>query len=72
MRNKGIDKAISAGASILFVGLIESPDANYIALAALTVGLYEACLWVCRIARKEAYKSRKRHYITVSKVNGKR
>lgn len=65
-RNKGTDKALSAGASILFVGLIQSSDANHVALAALTVGLYEVCLLACRIARREANKDRKRHYITVS------
>lgn len=69
MKNKGIDKVMSAAGVVLFVGLIQAPDAPFWALASLAVGLYEISLWVCRIARKEAKKSRKRRYITATRFD---
>jgi len=72
MRNKGIDKVMSAAGVVLFVGLIQAPDAPFWALASLAVGLYEISLWVCRIAHKEAKKSRKRRYITATRFDMER
>jgi Sec-independent protein secretion pathway component TatC len=69
MKNKGIDKVMSAAGVVLFVGLIQAPDAPFWALASLAVGLYEISLWACRIAHKEAKKSRKRRYITATRFD---
>ena len=71
MKNRGMDKAISAAGVILFVGLIQT-EAPYWVLLTLGLILYEICLWVCRIAHKEARKSRNRHYITATKLDMER
>lgn len=71
MKNRGLDKAISAAGVVLFVGLIRT-EAPFGVLATLTVVLYEICLWVCRIAHKEAKKSRKRRYITATRFDMER
>ena len=71
MKNRGIDKVVSAAGVVLFVGLIRT-EAPFGVLATLTVVLYEICLWACRIAHKEARKSRRRHYITATKLDMER
>ena len=71
MKNRGIDKVVSAAGVILFVGLIRT-EASFGGLAALTLVLYEICLWVCRIAHKEARRNRRRHYITATKLDMER
>ena len=72
MRNKGIDKVMSAAGVVLFVGLIQAPDAPFWALASLAVGLYEIGLWCCRIARQEAKRQRKNKYIVVRQKDAER
>ena len=71
MKNRGLDKAISAAGVVLFVGLIRT-EASFGVLATLTLVLYEICLWTCRIARKEAKRNRRRHYITATKLDMER
>lgn len=71
MRKRVIDKGISAAGTILFVGLIQT-DAPAWQLIVLALFIYEMSLWVCRIARREAKKNRRKHYITVSKIDAER
>lgn len=68
---KAIDKGMSAAGAILFVGLIQT-DAPTWSLVVLTLVMYEIAQWCCRIARKEAKKQRRKHYITVSKIDAER
>lgn len=68
---KAIDKGMSAAGTILFVGLIQT-DAPTWSLVVLTLVMYEIAQWCCRIARKEAKKQRRKHYITVSKIDAER
>lgn len=73
MRNKMIDKALSAAMVAMFVGLIQSnTEPPFWALAGISIGLYECCLSACRIARKQAKKERRRRYITATKIDMKR
>lgn len=73
MKNKGVDKGLAAAGTIMFVGLIQTgAEPPFWFLAALSLALYEVCLWCCRIARKEAYQERKSQYIAINKLNGKR
>lgn len=73
MKNKGFDKVISAGATVMFVGLIQTAsEPPFWALAGLSIGLYECCLMACRIARKQARKQRRRHYITATRFDMER
>lgn len=71
MKNRGMDKVVSAAGVILFVGLIRT-EASFVVMATLTVVLYEICLWACRIAHKEVRKSRRRQYITATKLDMER
>ena len=68
---KVIDKGISAAGAVLFVGLIKT-DAPTWSLVVLTLVMYEIAQWCCRIARREAKKQRRKHYITVSKIDAER
>ena len=68
---KVIDKGMSAAGAVLFVGLIKT-DAPTWSLVVLTLVMYEIAQWCCRIARKEAKKQRRKHYITVSKIDAER
>jgi len=68
---KAIDKGMSAAGAVLFVGLIKT-DAPTWSLVVLTLVMYEIAQWCCRIARKEAKKQRRKHYITVSKIDAER
>ena len=68
---KGIDKGISAAGAILFVGFIQT-DAPTWSLVVLTLVMYEIAQWCCRIARREAKRQRRKHYITVSKIDAER
>ena len=68
---KAIDKGISAAGTLLFVGAIQT-DAPAWTLMILALVIYEVAQWCCRIARKEAKKQRRRHYITVSKIDAER
>ena len=68
---KAIDKGISAAGAILFVGLIQT-DAPTWSLVVLTLVMYEIAQWCCRIARREAKRQRRKHYITVSKIDAER
>ena len=71
MRKRVIDKGISAAGTILCVGLIQT-DAPAWQLIVLALFMYEMALWCCRIARREAKKNRKKHYITVSRMDAQR
>ena len=71
MKKRGIDKAISAAGTILFVGLIQTTAPAW-SLVILTLAVYEIAQWCCRIARREARKSRRKRYITVSKRDAER
>lgn len=68
---KAIDKGMSAAGAILFVGLIQT-DAPAWSLVALALVIYEVAQWCCRIARKEARRNRRNHYITVTKRDAQR
>ena len=68
---KAVDKGISAAGAILFVGLIQT-DAPTWSLVVLTLVMYEIAQWCCRIARREAKRQRRKHYITVSKIDAER
>ena len=71
MKKRGIDKGISAAGAILFVGLIQT-DAPAWCLVVLTLIVYEIAQWCCWIARRETRKSRKRRYITASRIDAER
>lgn len=71
MKKRGIDKGISAAGTILFVGLIQT-TAPVWSLVILALIVYEIMQWCCRIARREARKSRRKRYITVSKRDAER
>lgn len=67
------DKMIAGASTIGFMALVStnsSPKMWQIALIALA--LYEVALMAVKIARKQAYKARKRRYITVSQINARR
>lgn len=68
---KVIDKGMSAAGAVLFVGLIQT-DAPAWSLVVLTLVMYEIAQWCCRIARREAKRQRRKHYITVSKIDAER
>lgn len=68
---KAIDKGMSAAGAVLFVGLIQT-DAPTWSLVVLTLVMYEMAQWCCRIARREAKRQRRKHYITVSKIDAER
>ena len=68
---KAIDKGISAAGAVLFAGLIQT-DAPTWSLVVLTLVMYEIAQWCCRIARREAKRQRRKHYITVSKIDAER
>ena len=68
---KVIDKGMSAAGAVLFVGLIKT-DAPTWSLVVLTLVMYEIAQWCCRIARREAKRQRRKHYITVSKIDAER
>jgi len=68
---KVIDKGMSAASAVLFVGLIKT-DAPTWSLVVLTLVMYEIAQWCCRIARREAKRQRRKHYITVSKIDAER
>ena len=68
---KVMDKGISAAGTLLFVGAIQT-DAPAWSLVILALVIYEVAQWCCRIARKEARKNRKKHYITVTKRDAQR
>ena len=68
---KVMDKGISAAGTLLFVGAIQT-DAPAWTLVILALVIYEVAQWCCRIARKEARKNRKKHYITVTKRDAQR
>ena len=71
MKKRGIDKAISAAGTILFVGLIQTTAPAW-SLVILALAVYEIMQWCCRIARRKAWKSRRKRYITVSKRDAER
>ena len=68
---RGIDKGISAAGTILFVGAIQTTAPAW-SLVILALIVYEIMQWCCRIARREARKSRRKRYITVSKRDAER
>lgn len=61
-----VDKGISAAGTILFVGLIQTTAPAW-SLVILALLVYEIAQWCCRIARREAWRQRRKRYITVSK-----
>ena len=71
MKNRGLDKAISAAGTILFVGLIQT-DAPAWQLIVLALFIYEMAQWCCRIARREAKRQRKNRYIVVRQKDAER
>ena len=68
---RGIDKGISAAGTILFVGLIQTTAPAW-SLVILALAVYEIAQWCCRIARREARKSRRRRYISASQTDAQR
>ena len=68
---KAIDKGMSAAGTLLLIGAIQT-DAPAWTLVILALIVYEIGQWCCRIARREANKSRKRRYITVTKRDAER
>ena len=67
MKNKGI----SAAVTLLLVGAIKT-DAPAWSLVILALVIYEIGQWCCRIARREAKRQRRNHYITVTKRDAQR
>ena len=68
---KTIDKGISAAGTLLFVGAIQT-DAPAWSLVILALVIYEIGQWCCRIARREARRNRRNHYITVTRRDAQR
>ena len=68
---KVMDKGISAAGTLLFVGAIKT-DAPAWSLVILALVVYEIGQWCCRIARREAKRQRRNHYITVTKRDAQR
>ena len=66
-----VDKGISAAGTLLFVGAIQT-EAPAWSLVILALVIYEIGQWCCRIARKEARRNRRNHYITVTKRDAQR
>ena len=66
-----VNKGISALGTVLFVGLIQT-DAPAWSLVILALVIYEIGQWCCRIARREAKRQRRNHYITITKRDAKR
>lgn len=71
---KGIkEKMIAGSCTIGFMALITTNgNPKMWQIAMLSLALYEVALIAVRIARKQAYVSQKRKYITASKINAKR
>ena len=70
---KGTENRIIAGIGTIWVMSLITTNANpkLWQVAFIAIGLYEVIQMTVRIARHHAYKERKRHYITVSKRNGR-
>lgn len=69
---KGKDKMLSGIGTVWVLSLITTnaqPALWQVGFIAL--GLYEVMQMTIRIARRQAYRERKRHYITVNKRNGR-
>jgi len=72
MKNKGRYKLLSGIGTIWVMSLITTDAQPKLWQSAfLALGLYEVMQMMIRIARKQAYQERKRHYIVVNKRNGR-
>lgn len=70
MKGKGKDKLLAGIGTVWFMSLIATNAQPKLWQSAfLALGLYEVMQMTIRIARKQAYKERERHYITVDQKN---
>lgn len=72
MRKK-IDKGMAAGAVTLFFAAVRPTQIPSMWVTVLlALALYEGMLFGIKAARRQARKERRRHYITVSKIDMQR
>ena len=72
MKSKGKDKLLAGIGTVWFMSLIATNAQPKLWQSAfLALGLHEVMQMTIKIARKHAYVERKRHYITVTKQNGR-
>lgn len=73
MNKRLINKGIASVGTVAFIALIRPEQMPPMwVVAVLAIGFYEVGLMMCRIARKQAKTERRRHYVTVSRENGRR
>jgi len=70
---KRVDKGMAAGAVVLFFAAVRPTEipAMWVTVL-LALALYEGMLFGIKAARRQARRERRRHYITVSKIDMRR
>lgn len=72
MRKK-IDKGMAAGAVVLFFAAVRPTQIPPMWITVLlALALYEGMLFGIKAARRQARRERRRHYVTVSKIDMRR
>lgn len=67
------NRLIAGIGTVWFMSLISTNASPKLwQVAFLSIGMYEALFWAVRIARREARKSRRRKYITATKIDMRR
>ena len=70
---KRIDKGVAGGAVVLFFAAVRPTQIPSMWVTVLlALALYESMLYGIRIARRQARRERKRHYVTASRIDMKR
>ena len=70
---KRVDKGMAAGAVVLFFAAVRPTEipAMWVTVL-LALALYEGMLFGIKAARRQARRERRRHYITVSRIDMQR
>lgn len=70
---KRVDKGIAAGAVVLFFAAVRPTQIPSMWVTVLlALALYEGMLFGIKAARRQARRERRRHYITVSRIDMQR
>ena len=70
---KRIDKGVAGGAVVLFFAAVRPTQIPSMWVTVLlALALYEGMLFGIKAARRQARRERRRHYITVSKIDMQR
>jgi len=73
MKKRMINKGIASVGTVAFIALIRPEQMPPMwAVATLAISFYEIGLMMCRTAKRQAKTERRRHYVTVSRENGRR